>query len=124
MNHVTISGHLGRDMDLRFDEHKRAEGELSVAISDYIGIDAETKEPRYWTTWQTAVLRGDRAVALQDRLYKGRAVWISGQLRTRNYKVAEGKTMPLTYILVDQIEIDHRAVPAPPAPSVKEKESQ
>lgn len=123
MNIVTISGHLGKDMDLRIDEQKRPEGELSVAINDFIGMDQETQQPRYWTTWQTAVLRGDRAIALQDRLYKGRSVWITGQLRTRNYRIGEDKTMPLTYILVEKIEFDHRASPAT-AEHAGQRESQ
>lgn len=111
MNQTTISGHLGKDLDLRIGENNRAEGEISVAVNDYVGRD-ERGEPKFWTTWVTAVIYGDRAKALQDHLYKGRFVVVSGQLRTRNYKVSDGKTLPLTYILVDAIEFDKRAMPA------------
>lgn len=116
MNHVVISGHLGKDIDLRIGENNRAEGEISVAVNDYIGRDDSTGDAKYWTTWVTCVIYGDRARALQDQLYKRRFVCVSGQMRTRNYKVAEGKTMPLTYILVDHIEFDRKANPAQSGP--------
>ena len=111
MNHVVVSGHLGKDIDLRIDSDRRAEGEISVAINDYIGRDEATGDTKYWTTWVTAVIRGERARALQDQLYSGRFVVVSGQLRTRNYKVSEGKTLPLTYISVENIEFDRKAKP-------------
>lgn len=123
MNVSICSGHLGRDIDLRIDENGWAEGEISVAVNDYIGRNEETGEAKIWTTWVTCVIRGKRATALQDQLYQGRFVVVHGQLRTRNYKIAEGKTMPLTYILVDAIEFDQRARPAPAAHPGQQQES-
>jgi single-stranded DNA-binding protein len=115
MNHTLVSGKLGRDMDLRAESNSRMEGEISVAVNDYIGSDEVTGDPKYWLTWVSCVIRGNRARALQDQLYKGRFVVITGQLRTRNYKLEDGKTLPLTYVLVDHIEFDPKAQAAHPA---------
>ena len=112
MNIVTVDGRLGHDIDLRVDATGRIEGEISVAVNDYIGRDENTKEARYWTTWVTAVIRGERARALQDQLYKGRYVVVSGQLRTKNYKISDTKTLPMTFIQVSDIGLDTRTVPA------------
>ena len=107
MNITTISGRLGKDIEIRVDEKKMIEGEISIAVNDYIGKSAQG-EPKYWLTWVTCVIRGERVMALQDQLCKGRFVCISGQLRTRNWKTSDGKTVPVSYVLVDNIEFDSK----------------
>lgn len=105
MNNVFISGHLGRDMEVRAEEENgELVGELSIAISDYIGKDGAGVS-KYWTTWISAVVKGTARVRrLQDLCTKGRKVTVSGVLRNRRYKVSEEKSLQVTYILVDEVE--------------------
>lgn len=105
MNNVFISGHLGRDMDVRAEEESgELVGELSIAINDYIGKD-NAGGSKYWTTWMSAVIKGTTRVRrLQDLCTKGRKVTISGALRTRRYRISEEKALQMPYILVDDIE--------------------
>lgn len=110
MNIVCVSGHLGRDIEIRVDESQRVEGEFSVAINDYINKD-ENGQAKYWTTWATVVVRGKLALSLQDQLYKGRFVTVEGALRSRNYRVSDDKTVTVHYVLASRIEFDPRAVP-------------
>lgn len=116
MNVVIFAGNLGADLDLRYGENGFAEGAFSVASKEYDGRDEKTQEPKYWTTWANCVLRGKRAEALQDELYKGRFVTVQGRLRSRMYKGEGDKNHTYTYILVDEVEFDRRAVRAAPAP--------
>jgi len=115
MNLVVISGHLGRDLDLRAKPDGAFEGELSLAVKDYIGKGAD-QQPIYHTTWVTVVVFGPRAKALQDQLWQGRFVTVKGQLRSKPYKVGE-KSFPFTYVAVSgadhAIEFDPRAVRQP-----------
>ena len=101
-----VSGHLGRDMELRSNPDGTLVGEISIGVNDFDGKDGNGA-PKFWTTWVTGVIYGKRVQALQDELLKGRKVTITGQLRTRNYKISEEKVMPLTYVKVDQIEFEH-----------------
>lgn len=112
MNRVIVAGHLGKDIDIRVGERGVIEGEISIALNDYIGNDGSGKA-KYWTTWVTAVIFGERARALQDAMYSGRFVTVGGQLRTVPYKVNETKTLQLTYIKVEDIDFDRTAVPKP-----------
>jgi single-stranded DNA-binding protein len=66
MNVVTISGHLGDDVDVRFKQGGEAEGEFSVAVNDYIGKD-EANQPKYWTTWvQCKVLLHSKMNSIEE----------------------------------------------------------
>jgi single stranded DNA-binding protein len=109
MNVVTISGHLGDDVDVRFKQGGEAEGEFSVAVNDYIGKD-EANQPKYWTTWVQCKVTGKRALALQDELYRGRLVTVSGQLRTSRYKISDDRYVNVTFILVDDVVYDPKVV--------------
>jgi len=117
MNLVVVSGHLGRDVDLRAKPDGSFEGEISLAVKDYIGKGAD-HQPQYLTTWVTVVVFGSRAKSLQDQLWQGRFVTVKGQLRTKPYKAGD-KTVPFTYVAVaapdHAIEFDPRAARQQPA---------
>lgn len=111
MNLVVISGHLGRDLDLRAKPDGAFEGELSLAVKDYTGKGAD-QQATYLTTWVTVVIFGQRAKALQDQLWQGRLVTVKGQLRSKPYRMGE-KSVPFMYVAVagpdHTIEFDPRA---------------
>lgn len=105
MNKSIISGNLGRDMDVRSEPDGSLVGELSIAVNDYAGKD-EAGNAKYWTTWVTAVLYGKRVQSLQDEMREGKKVYVTGQMRTRRYKIGEDQFMPLTYIKIDELDFD------------------
>ncbi len=117
MNVVSVSGRLGHDIDVRYKEGGKLEGTFDVGISEYVGKDQESGEPKYDTVWVECVIKDKRAQTLQDELYKGRHVSVSGRLRTSKWKIDETKWVRYTYILVDDVDFDRRAIkPTPSAP--------
>ena len=77
LNHVTISGRVGRPQELKYTTNGTAILEVSVAHNKPLKRDgAWTKK----TVWLNVVLIGPTAERLQPRLYQGRPVIVEGSL--------------------------------------------
>ncbi len=81
MNSITITGHLGRDIELRSLSDGTPVGGFSVADSQ--GRD----KPAIW--WRCSIF-GKRAEALAPYLKKGQQVTIVGSVSEREYTDKDG----------------------------------
>ena len=82
MNNITITGHLGRDIELRSLSDGTPVGGFSVADSQ--GRD----KPAIW--WRCSIF-GKRAEALAPYLKKGQQVTIVGSVTEREYTDKDGQ---------------------------------
>ena len=82
MNSITITGHLGRDIELRSLSDGTPVGGFSVADSQ--GRD----KPAIW--WRCSIF-GKRAEALAPYLKKGQQVTIVGSVTEREYTDKDGQ---------------------------------
>ena len=84
---ITVSGHLGRDADLRFTSGGQPILSFSVAASHYQGSGEQRTEH---TDWYAVALFGPRGEALQRYLLKGTRVTVVGRLSHRHYTRQDG----------------------------------
>src|SRR3954453_23790510 len=84
---VTLSGHLGRDTDLRYTQSGQAVLSFSVATSQYQGTGEQRTED---TDWYAVTLFGPRGEAIQRYLLKGTRVTVVGRLSHRHYTRQDG----------------------------------
>ena len=82
MNHLTIAGRLGKDMELRRTNNGEAVGSFTVA--DDQGKDRPT-------IWWRCQIWGKRAESLAPYLTKGASVTISGQVTEREWTDQQGQ---------------------------------
>ena len=86
LHHLSITGRLGRDPDLR-DAGGKPVLELSVAVNH------RAKQNGAWSdvaTWFRATVWGARASSLATLLHKGDRVAVSGDLEPREYRAKDG----------------------------------
>jgi single-strand DNA-binding protein len=84
---ITVSGHLGRDAELRFTAGGQPILSFSVAASHYQGTGEQRTEQ---TDWYAVALFGPRGEALQRYLLKGTRVTVVGRLSHRHYTRQDG----------------------------------
>jgi single-strand DNA-binding protein len=84
---ITVSGHVGRDADLRFTSGGQPILSFSVAASHYQGSGEQRTEH---TDWYAVSLFGPRGEALQRYLLKGTRVTVVGRLSHRHYTRQDG----------------------------------
>lgn len=114
MNHLTLTGHLGRNALLRtvtLPKGPRDVLNFSLAVRTGWG-EAER------TIWYDCSLWGDRAAKLAPYLLKGTRVLLSGSPDVRLFQKQDGTTSAALTVAVDDVEfIGDKPKPAEPAPA-------
>ena len=80
MNVLTITGHLGRDAEVRYTANQTPVASFSVPMKSGFG-------DREQTDWVSCSFWGQRGESLAPHLLKGTLVAVSGELSTRKYQV-------------------------------------
>ena len=75
---IIIVGNLGGDPELRYMETGKAVCSFSVASSNTIKVDGETKKETTW--WRVSVF-GNSAEACNNHLHKGSKVLVEGRMK-------------------------------------------
>ena len=88
-NAATIVGNLGRDADVRFTQSGQAVANLSVATNEQ-WVDRESGERKKRTEWHRVVIFGALAEAAGKYYRKGKQVFVSGRLQTRQWQDKNG----------------------------------
>lgn len=83
-NKILIYGHLGRDPELRYTATGTPVCNFSMATTQKNGQKDET-------TWFRVTFFGRQAEIANDRLYKGKDIYIEGRLSLDKYVDREGK---------------------------------
>ena len=110
MNNITITGSLGRDIELRSMPNGDRVGSFSVADSQ--GRDKPT-------IWWSCQLFGKRADSLAQYLTKGQQVTVAGSIAEREWTDREGNKRKQMDIRVSDLALQggKREQSAEPAPA-------
>lgn len=94
-NSVFLTGHCGRDAELRFTPDGTAVLELSMAVTDKItGRDGNSKEE---TVWVRVEAWAGWASGMKGTL-KGDVVQVVGKLKQREWQDSKGAKQTRTYV--------------------------
>lgn len=97
MNHISITGNLGKDAEMRYMQDGTALLSFSVA-------DSQGKEkPSIW--WDCGLWNIKRAEALAPYLVKGQQVTVFGQLSEREYQAKDGTTKKAFSVRVSDVAL-------------------
>ena len=98
MNHITVTGNVGRDPELRFSNGGMAI--LKFSIGDTSGKDEKKK-----TSWHDIVVFGDQAQNVVEHVKKGSRVMIMGRLSAETYEKKDGTKAKKVEIIADEIAV-------------------
>lgn len=101
LNVVMLIGHLGRDAELRYTPGGVAVATLNLATSKVWNDKQGQKQEK--TEWHRVVLWGKLADALAEFLTKGKQVYVSGELQTRQWDDKDGVKRYTTEIRGDRV---------------------
>lgn len=99
MNQVQISGHLGKDPEIRFTQSGKAVAAFSVGVGRGKDQNGESKG----TDWINCVAWGDDAEAIGNNTHKGTYVGVVGRIQVRSYDDKDGKKRWVTEIVAKQV---------------------
>ena len=110
--HVTITGNLTADPELKFTPNGAAVANLRVAVT------ARVRDGNTWRDGDTSFYRvtawRDLATNLTDSLSKGDRVVIVGQLRMRSWETPEGEQRSVVEVTAEEIAPSLRWATAKP----------
>lgn len=95
VNRVILTGHLGKDVELRYTQSGKAVASFSLAVKDNF-----TKEKTHWincTVW------GKPAENCANYIGKGSHVAVDGRLNTRSYENNSGQKVNVTEVIAESV---------------------
>lgn len=96
MNTITVTGNIGKDIELRYTPQQLAIAEFPVAVTS--GKDDKKK-----TTWFNVKVFGQLAENLCNTLTKGDRVIVTGRQETDEYTKKDGSKGSWTYLIADEV---------------------
>ena len=110
--HVTITGNLTSDPELKFTPNGAAVANVRVAVT------ARVRDGNTWRDGDTSFYRvtawRDLATNLTDSLSKGDRVVIVGQLRMRSWETPEGEQRSVVEVTAEEVAPSLRWATAKP----------
>lgn len=109
-NQATLIGHLGRDPEVRYTQNETAVTNASLATTTR--WKDRNDEWQKDTQWHRLVIWGDSGERFSDRCGKGTPVFVTGEIRYREWEDSEGDIRNATEIVVrewralDKVERD------------------
>ena len=100
MNHVSISGRLGRDPELMKTSTGLSACNLSLGVKR-----SHAKEGEQDTDWITVKAWRQNADYISEHAEKGDLIGVEGRLQSESYTGRDGIKRIATYIVADHIEI-------------------
>ncbi len=100
LNKVTLIGHLGDEVKVRYFEGGNAIGRFPLATHDiYTNKSGERIKS---TEWHNIVVKNQLAELCETYLVKGDKIYCEGKLRTRHYQ-KDGVTHSITEVIVREV---------------------
>lgn len=84
-NKITMVGNVGRDPELRHLSDGATVCNFNLAVNEATPDQGST------ATWFRVTVWGDRAIICAHNLKKGSAVYVTGRLKSRQYKDKQGE---------------------------------
>lgn len=97
LNRCEFIGRLGRDVEMRYQQSGDAVANFSLAV----GWKTKDKEG---TEWVRIVAFGKLAEICGEYLRKGKQIYVSGRMRTREYD-KDGEKRYATEVVADQMQM-------------------
>ena len=105
-NHVTITGNLGQDPELRFIPSGKAVCTISVGDTPRrLNRDTNQWEDAGETLWLRCSIWGDAAETLAEHGRRGQKVVVTGRLKSRTWDTKEGEKRTVTECDADTVAI-------------------
>ncbi len=113
LNLVQLIGNLTRDPELRYIPQGTAVCSFSIA-TNRSWVPADGSERREETEYHRIVAWNKLAELCSQLLSKGRKVYVSGRLQTRQWETPDGQNRERTEVVIDDmIILDRRVQDAP-----------
>lgn len=100
INKVCLTGHIGKDPEIKFFDSGKCVVNFSVAVSEWAG-----KEKGEITHWFDCRAWGKKAEFIGEYAKSGSLVMIDGRLGVDSYKAQDGTNRTKVYINVDEIKV-------------------
>lgn len=105
-NHVTITGNLGSDPELRFIPSGKAVATISVGDTPRrLNRDTNKWEDAGETLWLRCSVWGDAAETLTEHAKRGDKVVVTGRLKSRSWDDKDGSKRTVTECDADTVAI-------------------
>jgi single-strand DNA-binding protein len=101
LNICTFIGNLGRDAELKYTAGGQAVTTFSIACTDVWNDKNGQKQER--TEWVRCNLWGKSAEAVSEYLTKGKQLYVSGKMQTRQWEDKDGNKRYTTEIRADKV---------------------
>lgn len=102
INHVTLSGHLTRDAELRMTQSGFGVLSFGIAVNESVK-DRQTGEWEDRPNFFDGVIFGKRAEALQNRMKKGMQVSLDGSLRYTSWETQDKQKRSRVEVVADKV---------------------
>ena len=103
LNRCDFIGRLGKDPEIRYTPNGTAVANFSIAVGEK-WKDKNTGEQKEKTEWIRVVAFGKLAEICGEYLEKGKQIYLSGKLQTREWDDKEGNKRYTTEIVANQIQ--------------------
>ena len=103
INHVTVSGNLTRDPEVRTTVHGKPVMSLGIAVNDR-RRNPETGEWEEFPNFFNCTMFGTRGEQLGELLAKGDKVVIEGSLRYSQWETKDGERRSNIEIIIEEVE--------------------
>jgi single-strand DNA-binding protein len=100
INQVCLTGHIGKNPEIKYFESGHVVVNFSVAVSEWAGQNKG--EITYWFDCRAW---GRKAEFIGEYAKSGSLVMINGRLAVDSYKAQDGTNRTKTYINVDEIKV-------------------
>jgi single-strand DNA-binding protein len=101
-NHITISGNLTREPELRFTQTGKPVCNLGVAVNNRFQVNGQWQER---TSFMQCVVWGDMGENCARSLHKGNRVTVTGRIEQRAYDTAGGDRKVATDIVAEDVSV-------------------
>ena len=101
INNVTLTGRLGKDVELKYTESGLAVASGTLAVSRRF----QTKNGEREVDWINFVIWRKSAENFANFTHKGSLVGIDGRIQTRNYENKQGQRVYVTEVVVDNFAL-------------------
>lgn len=101
-NHVTLTGNLTREPELRFTTGGRGVASFGLAVNRR-WQDKQTQEWKEQTSFFNVVAWGDLGENAATSLQKGSRVTVTGRLEQRSWETPEGDKRSVVEIIADDV---------------------
>ena len=119
MNKVILSGHAGRDAEIRTLDNGTPVARVSLATND--GYKSKSGEWIEKTNWHTLIFWRGAAERAAETITKGTKLLIEGKIENRSWTDKEGNERQTTEVVVNYFEYLNRV---PDIPSSDQQEAE